>query len=56
MCTTPMERVGEGAATDTLVTCRDQQLEHTFKPRCVVHAAARLRVRPSPYSYPYPYP
>ena len=43
VCTAPMERVGEGAATDTLVTCRDQQLEHTFKPSCVVHAADRLQ-------------
>ena len=41
-CSEPMERVGEGTETDTLVTCHgDLNLAHTLKPRCVVHAADR---------------
>ena len=41
LCSEPMDRVGEGTETDTLVTCHDLHLSHTFKPRCVVHAADR---------------
>ena len=40
-CSDRMDRVGEGTETDTLVTCHDLHLSHTFKPRCVVHAADR---------------
>ena len=42
-CKDPIDRAGESTETDTLVTCRDLHLSHTFEPRCVVHTADRER-------------